>query len=144
MPAFFQGLAVRRAALDVRRVACGWGVWGSGWGWRWGWGLWRTADERGRIVEGVAVGVRHCHPREVDEAVVHREGVEALPDTDEVAAGAVDLAPDLEGWEHRARWCEGEGGGGGGYGEGGGVAKRWMRGRERWRGQWRVCAAPLA
>ena len=97
MPAFVQRLAVRRAALDVRRVACGWGVWGSGWGWRWGWGLWRTADERGRIVEGVAVGVRHCHPREVDEAVVHREGVEALPDTDEVAAGAVDLAPDLRG-----------------------------------------------
>ena len=55
----------------------------------------RTADERGRIVEGVAVGGRHRHPREVDEAVVHREGVEALPDTEEVAAGAVDLRPDL-------------------------------------------------
>lgn len=72
-----------------------------GWGWRWGWGLRRTADERGRIVEGVAVGGRHCHPREVDEAVVHREGVEALPDAEKVAAGAVDLVPDLRGWVGR-------------------------------------------
>ena len=24
---------MRRAALDVWRVACGWGEWGWGWGW---------------------------------------------------------------------------------------------------------------
>ena len=69
--------------------------------------MWRTADERGCLVERVAVGGRHCHPREVDEAVVHREGVEVLADTDEVAAGAVDLVPDLKGvgrtWRRRRR-----------------------------------------